>query len=478
MKTSVGKTKVELATGDITSWRWTPSPRPRARSCGWTTASPPPSSAPVARPSRTRPCSRVPSTSARPSRLPAMTSRRAGCSTSPWRGRAAGRRDAGSPGPRASAGRRRALPRALGRHPGVRHRRRRRSRSTSAPASWSPRRSPTSRSAARHVPAPRHALASTTTRPGRRSRTPGRRQPDLAAGAGSARASMPPSGSTAGTEQALVLLLIIAAAVAVRGASSRRAVHHRARPRGTGRRPRPAPRPTLTLSSDLVFYVFLPILLFESAYNLEARRLPRRSGGASPCSRVPGVLVAFAPHGRGRAPARAALAWGFALAVRRPDRRDRSGQRGLAVPQARGVRAADDAVDAESLFNDGAAAVLFAVVLAVVSTAWTSPPAGRSARLPVDVGRRHRRRVLPSATELRGSTGAWTTTSSRSRFQRSSPTARSCSRRRSACPALLPASRRPSCWEPAAGTTHHGARSRRRDADDGLGRTLPSWPTR
>ena len=74
-------------------------------------------------------------------------------------------------------------------------------------------------------------------------------------------------GHTAGVEQALILLLIVAAAVAV-----------------TARR-LGAPYTVglvlvglalgatswfgeLRLSSDLVFYVFLPVLLFEAAFNL------------------------------------------------------------------------------------------------------------------------------------------------------------------------------------------------------------------
>ena len=99
-------------------------------------------------------------------------------------------------------------------------------------------------------------------------------------------------GSTAGTEQALVLLLIIAAAVAVVGEAHRRPLHHRARPRRPRRRPRPA-LDSLRLSSDLVFYVFLPILLFESGYNLEAALL-RDQWRRIAALAVPGVLVAFA----------------------------------------------------------------------------------------------------------------------------------------------------------------------------------------
>ncbi len=171
------------------------------------------------------------------------------------------------------------------------------------------------------------------------------------------------AASAAGTEQALVFLLIIATAVAV---AARRvgvpyiiglvlvglvvglALHW----------------DTLKLSSDLVFYVFLPILLFESAYNLEATLL-RDQWRRIAVLAFPGVIVAFALTGLG-VHFLGGLAWGVALLF------------GALIAATDPVSVVSlfrklgvserltTLVDAESLFNDGAAAVLFAVVTAVV----------------------------------------------------------------------------------------------------------------
>lgn len=180
-------------------------------------------------------------------------------------------------------------------------------------------------------------------------------------------------GSAAGTEQALVLLLIIAAAVAV---IARRigvpyviglvlvglvvgvTLHWN----------------TVRLSSDLVFYVFLPILLFEAAYNLEAELL-RDQWRRIVALALPGVLVAFALTALG-VYLLGELTWGVALlfgaliAATDP-------VSVVALFHKLGVsERLTTLVDAESLFNDGAAAVLFAVVGAVVidgrafSTGW------------------------------------------------------------------------------------------------------------
>jgi monovalent cation:H+ antiporter, CPA1 family len=171
------------------------------------------------------------------------------------------------------------------------------------------------------------------------------------------------AGSAAGTEQALVLLLIIAAAVAV---LARRigvpyviglvlvglvvgvTLHW----------------DTLSLSSDLVFYVFLPILLFESAYNLEATLL-RDQWRRIAVLAFPGVLLAFGLTALG-VYLLGGLAWGVALlfgaliAATDP-------VSVVALFRKLGVsERLTTLVDAESLFNDGAAAVLFAVVSAVV----------------------------------------------------------------------------------------------------------------
>ncbi|HTX68904.1 MAG TPA: sodium:proton antiporter [Thermoleophilia bacterium] len=173
----------------------------------------------------------------------------------------------------------------------------------------------------------------------------------------------PHVASTAGTEQALVFLLIVAAAVAV---IARRVgvpyviglvlvglfigltVHWT----------------TLRLSADLVFYVFLPILLFEAGYNLEAALL-RDQWRPIAVLAFPGVLVAFGLTAAG-VHWLGGLAWGVALlfgaliAATDP-------VSVVALFRKLGVsERLTTLVDAESLFNDGAAAVLFAVVAAVV----------------------------------------------------------------------------------------------------------------
>ena len=170
-------------------------------------------------------------------------------------------------------------------------------------------------------------------------------------------------GHTAGVEQALILLLIVAAAVAV-----------------TARR-LGAPYTVglvlvglalgatswfgeLRLSSDLVFYVFLPVLLFEAAFNLEARHLVSEWRRILALA-VPGVLVAFALtaaglHLAGGVTWSVALLFGALISATDP-------VSVLALFRHLGVAPRlTTLVDAESLFNDGAAAVVFAVVVAAV----------------------------------------------------------------------------------------------------------------
>jgi CPA1 family monovalent cation:H+ antiporter len=170
------------------------------------------------------------------------------------------------------------------------------------------------------------------------------------------------TGSAAGIEEALVLLLIIAAAVAVVarrvgvpyniglvlvGLAVGLAVHIE----------------TLRLSSDLVFYVFLPILLFEAAFNLEVRQL-RAQWRRIVALAVPGVLVAFAltalgTHVLGGLGWSLALLFGALIAATDP-------VSVVSLFRRLGVsERLTTLVDAESLYNDGAAAVLFAIVIAV-----------------------------------------------------------------------------------------------------------------
>jgi monovalent cation:H+ antiporter, CPA1 family len=171
------------------------------------------------------------------------------------------------------------------------------------------------------------------------------------------------TGSTAGIEEAVVLLLIIAAAVAV--GARRVGVPYTiglvlvGLAVGVG-----AHVEALRLSSDLVFYVFLPILLFEAAFNLEARQL-REQWRRIAALAVPGVLVAFVLTALG-VHLLGGMAWSLALLF------------GALITATDPVSVVSlfhrlgvserltTLVDAESLYNDGAAAVLFAVVLSVV----------------------------------------------------------------------------------------------------------------
>ncbi len=176
---------------------------------------------------------------------------------------------------------------------------------------------------------------------------------------------MPPSlvGSMVGTEQALVLLLIIAAAVAVLarriGVPYIIGLVFVGLIVGLGLH-----LDSLRLSSDLVFYVFLPILLFESGYKLEATLL-RDQWRRIAVLVVPGVLVAFlltalGVHLLGGLAWSIALLFGALIAATDP-------VSVVALFRKLGVsERLTTLVEAESLFNDGAAAVLFAVVVAVV----------------------------------------------------------------------------------------------------------------
>jgi CPA1 family monovalent cation:H+ antiporter len=171
------------------------------------------------------------------------------------------------------------------------------------------------------------------------------------------------TGTAPGVEETLVLLLIIAAAVAV--LARRVGVPYTIGLVLVGLAVGLATHiDTLRLSSDLVFYVFLPILLFEAAFNLDARHL-RDQWRRILALAVPGVLVAFAltalgVHLLGGLAWSLALLFGALIAATDPISVTALFRR-LGVSER-----LTTLVDAESLFNDGAAAVLFAIVLAVV----------------------------------------------------------------------------------------------------------------
>jgi len=171
------------------------------------------------------------------------------------------------------------------------------------------------------------------------------------------------SGAAAGVEEALVLLLIIASAVAV--AARRVGVPYTIGLVVVGLVVGLVSHvPSLRLSSDLVFYVFLPILLFEAGFNLEAGHLLtdwRRIAALA----IPGVLVAFAltgvgVHWLGGTTWTVALLFAALIAATDPVSVVSLFRR-LGVPERLTTM-----IDAESLFNDGTAAVVFAIVLSGV----------------------------------------------------------------------------------------------------------------
>jgi CPA1 family monovalent cation:H+ antiporter len=119
----------------------------------------------------------------------------------------------------------------------------------------------------------------------------------------------------------------------------------------------------IELSSGLVFYVFLPALLFEASFNLQVRHLLNNWRGITVLA-VPGVVAAFLLTATGvrllGETWTVALVFGALIAATDPVsvvalfRRLRVDSRLTTI------------VEAESLFNDGTAAVLFAIVIGVV----------------------------------------------------------------------------------------------------------------
>jgi monovalent cation:H+ antiporter, CPA1 family len=171
------------------------------------------------------------------------------------------------------------------------------------------------------------------------------------------------SGTAATVEEVLVFLLVLAAAVAI--IARRVGVPYTVGLVVVGLILGLVTRlDAVTLSSDLVFYVFLPILLFEAGFNLEARHLLtdwRRIAALA----VPGVLVAFAITGAvvywvGGTTLTVALLFAALIAATDPV---------SVVSLFRRLGISDrltTMIDAESLFNDGTAAVVFAIVLGAV----------------------------------------------------------------------------------------------------------------
>lgn len=122
----------------------------------------------------------------------------------------------------------------------------------------------------------------------------------------------------------------------------------------------------IALTPDLILTVFLPILLFEGAYNVHAKRLWRNilpvgllaAPGVLICTLITAALV----HVIMGLPWTVALLFGALIASTDPIAVV-SLFRDLGVPQRLALL-----VEGESLFNDGAAITLFEIVLAVIVT--------------------------------------------------------------------------------------------------------------
>ncbi len=120
---------------------------------------------------------------------------------------------------------------------------------------------------------------------------------------------------------------------------------------------------SVSFSSGLVFYVLLPVLLFEASFNLQVKHLLENSVGITILA-VPGVVAAFLLTAAGlRLLGEAwevAVVFGALIAATDPVsvvdlfRRHALHHRLLTI------------VEGESLFNDGTAAVLFVIALGVV----------------------------------------------------------------------------------------------------------------
>ena len=171
---------------------------------------------------------------------------------------------------------------------------------------------------------------------------------------------MPIAIDAVSIEETLVVLLLITAAIAV--AARRVGVPYTVGLVVVGLVVGLATQPSaVSLSADLVFYVFLPILLFEAGFNLEAGHLLtdwRRIAALA----VPGVLVAFAltgvgVHWLGGTSWTVALLFAALIAATDPVSVVSLFRR-LGVPDR-----LTTTIEAESLFNDGTAAVIFAIVL-------------------------------------------------------------------------------------------------------------------
>jgi CPA1 family monovalent cation:H+ antiporter len=118
------------------------------------------------------------------------------------------------------------------------------------------------------------------------------------------------------------------------------------------------------LSPDIVFYVFLPVLVFESAFNLRFKHLRRSLGAISSLALVglalSTVIIGFFLHYILHIPLSAALLFGIIISATDP----------VAVlgtfKEVGAPRRLRTIVEGESLFNDGTALVIFHILLGII----------------------------------------------------------------------------------------------------------------
>jgi CPA1 family monovalent cation:H+ antiporter len=119
-----------------------------------------------------------------------------------------------------------------------------------------------------------------------------------------------------------------------------------------------------SLTPEVVLFVFLPVLLFEAAFNLDARRLLKNVLPISTLA-VPGLLISIATVGFGLhyilgLPLGLALLFGSLISATDPVAVVALFKE-MGAPKRLGLL-----VEGESLFNDGTALVVFNIILGVV----------------------------------------------------------------------------------------------------------------
>lgn len=140
----------------------------------------------------------------------------------------------------------------------------------------------------------------------------------------------------------------------------------------------------ISLTPELVFTIFLPVLLFEAAFNLNFHHL-RENAKPIALFAVPGVLLASLGVGYGlhyvlEMPLYSALVFGALISATDP----------ISVlalfKQLKAPTRLATIVEGESLFNDGAAVVVFKILLALALTGKFSLPLGIAQFLAVSLG--------------------------------------------------------------------------------------------